>query len=288
MAISSFETLLQPNSIKKEHLAISENDLSGDLIDGGKVTNFSSTGITDLASEPVLIINDEEIVLTNSLDIKGTLTVKKLVHKSYFEEISGSINLNRDSHIQIGNNKVLTKNTLGKSIINSGLRSVGNLTSLTVGDTLTVDTVLNNVSVNSARGIHGSLQVGTETGAELIVDGYGTTSYIGTLENNSLALGTSAISSGKSPTMILHSNGNVGIGTLEPSEKLSVTGSIKFGSYSHGSTFSTGKEGQIPNGFNRRGDIMWNTEPRAGHHVGWVCIEEGTPGVWHKFGLIDN
>ena len=51
MGIATFETLLAPSSIKIEHVNFDTNDLSGDYIDGGTITNFSSTGIKDEATE---------------------------------------------------------------------------------------------------------------------------------------------------------------------------------------------------------------------------------------------
>lgn len=38
----------------------------------------------------------------------------------------------------------------------------------------------------------------------------------------------------------------------------------------------------------RRGDIIFNTTPSIGGHVGWVCVTSGNPGTWNKFGLIDS
>jgi len=36
----------------------------------------------------------------------------------------------------------------------------------------------------------------------------------------------------------------------------------------------------------RAGDIIYNTAPRAGGFVGWICIEGGAPGSWRTFGSI--
>ena len=34
------------------------------------------------------------------------------------------------------------------------------------------------------------------------------------------------------------------------------------------------------------GDIVWDTSPSAGGHIGWVCVTAGTPGTWKTFGAI--
>jgi hypothetical protein len=38
----------------------------------------------------------------------------------------------------------------------------------------------------------------------------------------------------------------------------------------------------------RQGDIMYNTKAIATGYVGWVCIREGTPGIWKSFGQISS
>ena len=40
-------------------------------------------------------------------------------------------------------------------------------------------------------------------------------------------------------------------------------------------------------GEHAQGDIVWNVAPSAGGHVGWVCVEAGTPGKWNGFGAIE-
>jgi len=40
-------------------------------------------------------------------------------------------------------------------------------------------------------------------------------------------------------------------------------------------------------GEHARGDIVWNLTPTPGGHVGWVCTEAGTPGIWKPFGDIE-
>lgn len=47
----------------------------------------------------------------------------------------------------------------------------------------------------------------------------------------------------------------------------------------------TGWAAAIPvSGTWKRGSILWNVQPAALTPVGWVCVSEGTPGVWEPIG----
>jgi hypothetical protein len=35
-----------------------------------------------------------------------------------------------------------------------------------------------------------------------------------------------------------------------------------------------------------QGDIVYNRNPTAGGHVGWICVSSGSPGLWKLFGPI--
>lgn len=79
-------------NITRSQLLLGPKELSGDLIDGGTITNFASTGIKDTASKQTLIIEDDRITVktirTNTIDsdvtvrgdvkIYGELNVGKL------------------------------------------------------------------------------------------------------------------------------------------------------------------------------------------------------------------
>jgi hypothetical protein len=34
--------------------------------------------------------------------------------------------------------------------------------------------------------------------------------------------------------------------------------------------------------------IVYNSSPELGEYIGWVCVEEGSPGEWKSFGKIEN
>ena len=35
-----------------------------------------------------------------------------------------------------------------------------------------------------------------------------------------------------------------------------------------------------------KGDLVYSTNPASGEVIGWVCVENGTPGTWKGFGSI--
>ena len=73
----------KPEKISKSRIALQQidlhkNSLSGDLIDGGTITNFNSSGIQDKADSTQLTIKNDCVEVTNDLNIKGTVRVEKL------------------------------------------------------------------------------------------------------------------------------------------------------------------------------------------------------------------
>ena len=38
----------------------------------------------------------------------------------------------------------------------------------------------------------------------------------------------------------------------------------------------------------RLGDIIWNSNPQPSGYVGWICVREGTPGIWKPFAQIGS
>ena len=95
--IATFRDQIGPNSIGVKHLGLEKNDLSGDLIDGGMITNFSSTGISDNASKNMMTLTDDKIVIKSGLNI---------------------VDGNNKSILEIDNNSIRFKrNILAESII---------------------------------------------------------------------------------------------------------------------------------------------------------------------------
>ena len=79
-------TLLPINKIQKvedsvvrvDQVNFKKDSLSGDIIDGGKITNFKSTGIKDEANDTRIVIKDDCVEVASDLYIKGTVKVENL------------------------------------------------------------------------------------------------------------------------------------------------------------------------------------------------------------------
>jgi len=64
--------------IAVQQIDLHNNALSGDLIDGGTITNFNSSGIKDEADSVNLIIKNDTVEVANDLHVKGTIKVENL------------------------------------------------------------------------------------------------------------------------------------------------------------------------------------------------------------------
>lgn len=100
MAGPAFNSTTLLKNIRLDQLDIKKGELSGDLISGGLITNFKSTGIDDQSSVQTLTIKDNLIVvdtlvarmiagnlsITGNVDITGTLNVGTLHAKEILSE----------------------------------------------------------------------------------------------------------------------------------------------------------------------------------------------------------
>ena len=104
-AIESLQA--RPTTAKPDLL---DRELSGNKINGGRITNFSSVGIKDSASDYVLSIADDGItvdviktkVIANNLSIQGNLAVNGSVTatKLHVDEITADIRHERTSPLE--------------------------------------------------------------------------------------------------------------------------------------------------------------------------------------------
>lgn len=58
------------DNIPRESIVFKAGDLSGDIINGGTITNFGSTGIKDLATRQTLVVEDDRLTV-NSIVVKN-------------------------------------------------------------------------------------------------------------------------------------------------------------------------------------------------------------------------
>jgi len=280
----------KPEKISKSRIALQQidlhkNSLSGDLIDGGTITNFNSSGIQDKADSTQLTIKNDCVEVTNDLNIKGTVRVEKL------EYVQAQVpKLNVQKAIMIDHNEVIWKDRLGKSVKKSDLNELGVLKNLQVRNTFYVAD--GRVGINTtAPSADFSVNSG---GYEIITRMHESNAFVGTHTHVAFAIGTD-----DTPRLTCRANGdvvvgtetgkpvnfnvfgNVGVGVKYPSESLEVAGNIKFAER----TFTSGQQAPLDGRWDT-GSVVWNERPEINQPVGWVCVKGGKPGNWRPFGQV--
>ena len=280
----------KPESISASRIAVQQidihtNALSGDVIDGGTITNFTSTGIKDISGSVNLTIKNDTVEVAKDLHVKGTIKVENL------EYVQAQVpKLNVQKAIMVDHNEVLWKEELGKSVKKSHLTEVGVLKNLQVRNALYVAD--GRVGVNTtAPSADFSVNVG---GYEVITKMHESNAFVGTHTHVAFAIGTDdtarltcrangdvVVGSETGKPVNLNVYGKIGIGVKNPAETLEVAGNIKFSER----VFTSGEQSPRSGSWNT-GSIMWNEKPDVLQPVGWVCIKGGKPGSWRPFGTI--
>ncbi len=197
----------------------------------------------------LLMPNPSRIISSEHLDLAG--------NKSY--HIDGQL--------------VLSENSLGDSVTDSKLTSLGILKSLeVVGDANFVGTLASQ-NINAEKiNLSGSLTADRQ----IIMKAKGDTVYYA--DENGITIGNNQNTS--RPVKVFGPV-SIGINNPDPSVNLSVSGNVSLG----GKKFIS-KESVPSEGVFNKGDVCWNINPAPGNFIGWVCISAGTPGQWAPFGLI--
>ncbi len=280
----------KPEKVAKSRIALQQidlyrNALSGDIIDGGTITNFKSSGIKDSSDDINLTINNNNVEVATDLNVKGTIRVENL------EYVRAQVpKLNVQKAIMVDDNEVLWADELGKSVKKSHLTEVGVLRNLQVRNTLYVAD--GRVGVNTtAPSADFSVNSG---GYEIITRMHESNAFVGTHTHVAFAIGTD-----DTPRLTCRANGdvvvgtetgkpvnlsvwgNIGIGVKNPQQSLHVDGNIQFSERIFTSGVREPREGSWTTG-----SIVWNNLPALHKPVGWVCTKGGRPGSWHPFGII--
>ena len=207
------------------------------------------------------------------------------------------IDLNQDKEYRINNVSVLSSTALGGSVTKSNLKSLGTLDSLRVAGSIEVDNFLKYDSKTQrfslgADEANGMLAL-ESLDHQFVIDPTANKKWkIGTYTTSDLQIitdDTTRITVEANGGVILHSKttvqGKVGIGVKNFAEDadLTVAGPIRFAN----KKFEV-SDGEPTHGSYAVGDIVWNSNPQPTGYVGWVCVREGTPGIWKPFGQISN
>lgn len=267
-------------SVKISDIDLKKNSISGDVIDGGKITNFTSTGIKDSATENVLEINNDTTNIYNDLFVRGKINCQTLQYNR-----AQVPSLDVTEAVRIDGNEVIWKTRLGKSVKESSLRKVGILDDLEVKDTFYA--MDGRVGINTTVP-NKSFAVRSQ-GIEVVIGADDATGFVGTFEPRAFAIGTDdkkiiyIATDGKvNIKSSMTVEGKLGIGINNPQEDLEVKGNIKF----QDRIFSSG-DGIPASGTWTKGSIVWNNSPDLGQPVGWICLKGGAPGHWRSFGVVN-
>lgn len=285
--------------------------VEGNLSVGGSITATKlhvdelTADIRQERSTPLeFVANDIDSIYGKGLQWKSDQPTKQLLLRPNPDRIfsSENIDLARDKFYSIDNTPVLSSNELGPTVTKSNLNKVGVLLDLAVQGDFKVDEFLFWNSTHGRLGIgneepNGALSV-TSLESEFIVDVDGDTARLGTWTTDDLEIITDDTvriqvtktghihlgPKGQSSSSVTV-NGKLGIGVNNIKDDVSLhsAGPIRF----ENTRFETGTQ-EPSSGFYTKGDIVWNEDPKPTGYVGWVCVREGTPGVWKPFGTIGS
>lgn len=180
-----------------------------------------------------------------------------------------NINLTSGKSYMIDGFSVISSSSLGNNVTSSNLKELGVLNNLTVsGSTNLADTLSvsnGSIIVSDGSSIIGNITIGN------------TTQNINISDNN-ISLGTK---DQPSTNAIINGSLAVGVQTIGSNAQFEVAGNIRFANRLFAVDVSAPSTGLF-----RKGDIVWNSNPIEGGIIGWVCVMDGSPGLWRGFGQI--
>lgn len=187
------------------------------------------------------------------------------------------LNLADGKSFQIGRQVMLTADRLGSSVIRSSLTEVGTLTSLNVAGNVNFSDVF---KVTDGKVFVGNTEIDTTSGVTFNgprIKLQSTYQSISISENN-VVLGDK---NNPSTQVVINGKMSIGIQTVSENAQLDIAGNIRFAD----KLFMVGSSSPTQ-GTYRKGDIVWNDNPKETGYIGWVCVREGNPGIWRGFGQI--
>lgn len=200
---------------------------------------------------------------------------------------SESIDLSVDQSYYINNQPVLSHNRLGNLVTGSNLTSVGVLEELEVQGEVKFN--------GDVRALSGTTQLKTAVFSDGInwlnisssrVNSSGNIS-INVLEDEVFYADQNEIAIGNKDNtrraVKVYGPVSIGISTPDPDVDLTVKGDVRIADKKFTSGTSAPNSGTFS-----KGDICWNQNPASDNYIGWVCVQEGAPGVWLPFGAISR
>lgn len=190
---------------------------------------------------------------------------------------SEHLNLGEERGYLIGGKVVLSANSLGKSVTESSLTRVGTLTYLRVDGEVNFSNIF---KVKDGKVLLGECEIDNVDGLKLI----GPSVELKATNQSIKIAGDSIIFGNKDRPMVnavVNGTLSVGVQNIGTNAQFEVGGNVRFAN----KLFSSGNKAPTT-GTYRKGDIVWNDDPKESGYVGWICVRDGNPGVWRGFGLI--
>ena len=274
---------------------------------GSSITEIveSALSVEDVAlksSKPLQFTADpDKGSYGQGLQWRGDGPTKQFTYRANPDRIwtSETVDLAEGKSFSIGNTPVLSQNELGSTVRSSELTKVGTLNNLRTQGDLVIDDYIFYNSTLDALGIgteepNGKFSIAT-LDAEFIVDTSPRAIKVGAWTTSDLELITD-----DTTRLTIRSNGDVIVGNDDNDTKVTVNGAIGINvkNIDSGVDLAVNKDIKFQNkrfsvgdsppaaGTFRKGDIVWNDDPKPTGYVGWICIREGTPGEWKPFGTI--
>ena len=247
---------------------------SGDVRIHGRI--FAEEVVTQRSSPLVFRETDTStnygkgIVWSNKSGINSQFTYQANPDRIWSTD---SIELAVEKYFSIDSAMVLSKTGLGQTVVDSNLTTVGLLKGLQVaGDAAVTRTI------STSR-----IEIG-----DFAIDNnrleYTDTFTIQTGSTDEFKIGRDiVIGNVDNITRPVSIYGQLSIGVARPQENvaLTVAGAVSFDNKKFETSNGIPTEGRY-----NKGDIVWNTDPKATDYVGWVCVVPGSPGAWLPFGAI--
>ena len=285
---------------------LGDTNVTGSLYVHGEITakklhvNEITSDVRIERTAPIEFHPDQSnSVYNKGLIWKAADGVKQIVYRGNPDRFwsSNPIDLSADAYYAINNSAVLRSNELGPTVTTSYLTTVGTLKNLRTQGSLAIDEHIFYESGSQRLGIgtespNGNLSVASIDG-EFVID-------VDTIRGARIGNWTASdleIVTDNTPRIAINANGNIiigssveakttvqgklGVNVKNPDCDIVTAGPVKF----------QGKRQEVAeaiptSGAYKKGDIVWNANPKPTGYVGWICVRDGTPGEWKPFGQI--
>jgi len=290
---------------------VGDTKVEGNLHVAGEITatklhvNEITADVRNERSTPLEFVADEtNSIYGKGLQWKGKEHTRQFVYRANPDRIftTESIDLGKEQYLSIDNIPVITANELGSTVTKSNLQQVGSLRNLTVLGDVKIDEFVYWNAGTMRLGIgtdqpNGMMSLAS-LDAEFVIEPEGDSVKIGTWTNSDISIVTDdtqriqiqkdghihiGIKGTQDAKLTVHGKLGIGVNNVESDVTASIAGPIRV----QNKKFEVGAS-QPTTGSYRIGDVIWNESPKPTGYIGWVCIKDGTPGMWKPFGQIGS